>query len=399
MTIKKPLMRLDGEPMIIRIKDAVKLIGIVIMCACAVLVCTLFFNSNIDLARVSHLFTDPDALLMYDLTRSSANLTSAVTGGALGMTTVIMLFFYIKHYIDTHKPELGILKALGYSNLRIAMNFWVFGLSVCLGTSLGFGVAFAFMPKFYKDMRSDGYFGEVTLHFNPELIVYLIVLPTLLFSVLSILYGWYKLKRPVLELMSGKARNRKRKRAPKYRPDKDLAFLKELKNSTVRSRLSLVFFIGFASFCYAATIVMSFSIEDLAAGGMMAVMMAGIGLVLAVTTLFIAVMTLIKGNAKTIAMMRVTGYSDRECSKAILDGYRPLTYFGFALGTIYQYGLMQLMIAVFFGNSVLEVPEYHFPVKAFIFALLSFIAIYEIFMKAFAGKLKRMPLKEIMLEE
>ncbi len=386
--------------MIIRTKDAVRLTGIVIMCACAVLVCTLFLNSNLDLARISHMFTDPDALLLYDLTISSANMTCAVTGGALGLTTVIMLLFYIKHYIDTHKPELGILKALGYSELRIAANFWVFGLSVCLGTSLGFAGAFAFMPAFYKDMRSDGHLAELTLRFNPELMIYLIVLPTLVFSILSILYGWRKLKRPALELMTGKNRNSRRRSKPKHQyRDKDLSFLKELKRSTVRSRLSLVFFIGFASFCYAATVVMSFSITDLGGGEMMAVMMAGIGLVLAVTTLFIAVMTLIKGNAKTIALMRVMGYSDRECSMAILNGYRPVTYIGFALGTAYQFGLMQLMIQLYFGNSLLGTPEYNFPVPAFLFALISFVMIYEIFMKVFSGKLKRMSLKEIMLEE
>ena len=116
--------------MIIRPKDAAKLLGIVIMCACAVLVCTLFFNSNMDLARVKDQITEPEDLILYEITVSSGNMTSAVTGGALGITTVIMLFFYIKHYIDTHKSELGILKALGYSNFKIAKSFWVFGLSV-----------------------------------------------------------------------------------------------------------------------------------------------------------------------------------------------------------------------------------------------------------------------------
>jgi len=131
----------------------------------------------------------------------------------------------------------------------------------------------------------------------------------------------------------------------------------------------------------------------------MAVMMAGIGVVLAVTTLFLAVTTVIKGNAKTIVMLRVFGYSDRECSGAILSGYRPVTYIGFALGTAYQYGLMKLMMFLFFDNSVLGLPEYRFDMQAFIIALVSFVAIYELFMLVYAKRIQRIPLKEVMMEE
>ena len=42
---------------------------------------------------------------------------------------------------------------------------------------------------------------------------------------------------------------------------------------------------------------------------MMGVMMLVIGLVLAFTTLFLAITTVINGNIKTIAMMRVFGLS------------------------------------------------------------------------------------------
>ena len=182
-------MRLGGEDMIIRPKDAAKLLGIVIMCACAVLVSTLFMNSNIDLARIKNQITDPETMLMYDLTVSSGNMTSAVTGCALGLTTAIMLLFYIKHYIDTHKSELGILKALGYSNWKIARSFWVFGLSVFVGTALGFASAFAFMPAFYREQRNDGVLPEITVHFNPILVLYLVIVPTIAFEDVKSRFG------------------------------------------------------------------------------------------------------------------------------------------------------------------------------------------------------------------
>jgi len=40
------------------------------------------------------------------------------------------------------------------------------------------------------------------------------------------------------------------------------------------------------------------------------IMMAGIGVVLTITTLILSVSTVVKGNTKAIAMLRVFGYSD-----------------------------------------------------------------------------------------
>ena len=76
----------------------------------------------------------------------------------------------------------------------------------------------------------------------------------------------------------------------------------------MKSKKALVFFIIFASFCFSAMTQMSFSMKDLSSE-MMGVMMLVIGLVLAFTTLFLAITTVINGNTKTIAMMRVFGYS------------------------------------------------------------------------------------------
>jgi len=142
-------------------------------------------------------------------------------------------------------------------------------------------------------MRSDGILPDVPLHFNPILAVYLVVLPTLVFSVLAVLYGYRKLKCPALELIRGSRKIQKVKSDRKQ--NTDAPFLRELKQSTVRSRFSLVFFIWFGAFVYASCVVMSFSISEVAGSDMMAVLMAGIGVVLAITTLFLAVTTEVRG--------------------------------------------------------------------------------------------------------
>jgi ABC-type antimicrobial peptide transport system permease subunit len=129
---------LAGDDMVVGIKDAVKLIGISIIACCAVLVCTMFLNFHMDIVGIKEEIVSEQVLVFYEAQVSTAKVVSMVSGGCLLITSVIMLIFCIKHYIDTHKKELGILKALGYSNFQIAKNFWVFGISVLTGAALGF---------------------------------------------------------------------------------------------------------------------------------------------------------------------------------------------------------------------------------------------------------------------
>ena len=122
-----------------------------------------------------------------------------------------------------------------------------------------------------------------------------------------------------------------------------------------------------------------------------------IGIVLAFTILFLAITTVIKGNTKTIAMMQVFGYSQKECCKAILGGYRPLSYIGFALGTIYQYVLLRIMVDIVFKDFD-EVPVYEFDIPVMLISLVLFIGGYEIVMYCYSQKIKRISVKEIMIE-
>ena len=172
--------------------------------------------------------------------------------------------------------------------------------------------------------------------------------------------------------------------------------MEDLKRNTLKSKKALVFFIIFASFCFSAMTQMSFSMKDLSSE-MMGVMMLVIGLVLAFTTLFLAITTVINGNTKTIAMMRVFGYSQKECCMAILGGYRPLSYIGFIIGTVYQYGLLRLVVDIVFKDMG-NVPVYEFDVSVMLISLTVFIAIYEVLMYVYSEKIKKISIKEIMIE-
>ncbi len=382
--------------MLIGIKNASKLVGISIISCCAVLVCTMFLNFYFDVQRIEGEITSELSMIFYNAQVSTAKVVCLVTGGCLLITSVVMLMFYIKHSIDTHKKELGILKALGYSNLEISKSFWVFGISALIGTAIGFGGAFLMMPRFYALQNEDKMLPEIAIHFHPTILLYFVILPTVGFSLLAIGYAWCKLKRPVLSLLKNDFQPLTK--AKRHTEDQlsDCSFVDDLKRNTVKSKKVLAFFIIFASFCFSAMTQMSFSMKDLSSE-MMGAMMLMIGLVLAFTTLFLSVTTVINGNTKTIAMMRVFGYSQKECCRAILGGYRPLSYIGFAVGTGYQYALLRVMVDIVF-KDVAGVPAYKFDLPVMLVSLVIFILIYEILMFVYSERIKRVSMKEIMIE-
>ena len=380
--------------MVVGLKDATKLVVITIMIACGIFVSTLFLNYNIDIAQIKDDITTEQMQIFYDAQVNTAILVSSVSGGCLVLTSVVMLIFYIKNYVDIHKKELGILKALGYPNIKIALNFWIFGLSTLIGTLVGYLGAHIMMPLFYSTQNEDGLIPEVICHFHPLLVACLIILPTLFFSLIAILYANHSLKRTALDLLKENLYSKKRK---KYKErNNDNSYLKELKKSTLREKKILGFFIIFASFCFSAMTQMAFSMNDLASP-LMGIMMLLIGVLLACTTLLLAVITVINGNKKNIAMMKVFGYSQKECSKSILEVYRPLSYIGFIIGTGYQYGLLRITVDIVFKDFE-GIPAYKFNISMMFVSLACFIVFYELVMFIYSRRIKNMSIKEIMLE-
>lgn len=203
--------------MIVGIKDSAKLFGISIIACCAVLVCAMFLNFQMDLVGIKDEITSELAMTFYDAQLSTSKVVIAVSGGCLLITSVIMLIFYVKHYIDTHKKELGILKALGYSNMKIAKHFYVFGISVLIGTLVGIGGAFLLMPLFYEVQNKDHFLPEITIGFHPSLFLYFVLIPTAAFALLAIFYAQYKLKKPVLTLLKDNPQTPKKKKSKKNR--------------------------------------------------------------------------------------------------------------------------------------------------------------------------------------
>lgn len=379
--------------MVIGLKDTAKLFAISVIACCAVFVCTLFLNYNIDIAGIENEITSEQAVIMYEAIVLMGKVVTAVSGGSLVITSAIMLLFHIKNYIDSHGKELGILKALGYSDGKVAKHFWVFGLSVFAGCVLGYTGAFIYLPNFYKAQNKEGLFPELVPQFHMSLAVCLIVLPTVSFIFLSVLYAYLKMKSPVMHLLrearEGKVRVRKNETG-------DLPFLQDLKKGTLRSRKILVFFVGFSAFCFSAMTQMSMSMNQLASETF-SWMIISIGLILAFMTLLLSLSSVVKGNDKTIAMMKVFGYSRKECSGSLLGCYRPVSYIGFAVGTVYQYALLKITVTFIFAEYE-DMPEYGFDVPIMLISFAAFLITYEVILACYSRKIGRLSVKGIMLD-
>ncbi len=376
--------------MVIRLKDTVKLFGITVIACCAVFVCTLFLSYNIDLAAIKDGIS-AEAAAIYNAQVLMGRVIAAVSGGCLVATSVVMLLFYVKNHIGTHGKELGILKALGYSDIKIAKHFWIFGLSVFVGCALGFAAGYLYLPTFYQKQAQG--LQSLTPVFHSPLAFALVVIPPIAFAAISVFFAYLKLKSPVLDLL----REKQNVRVGTGRDGKeDVPFLKDLRHITLKSRKSLVFFVAFSAFCFSAMVQMSFSMTDLASETF-AYMVLSIGLILAFVTLFLSLSSVVRGNTKTIAMMRVFGYDDRTCSRYILGAYRPVSYIGFAIGTVYQYGLLRIMVSVVFAD-IENIPEYKFDFGALTVTLVLFVAVYELAMYMYSRSIKRLSLKSIMSE-
>lgn len=378
--------------MIISLKDIYKMIGMLIVSFCAIIVCAMFLNYYLDLITIEDLITTDLSGIFYDAQRNTAKVVSAVSGGCLFLTTVVLLCFYIGHYIDTHQKQLGILKALGYTRFSVAKHFWVFGLPIFAGTASGYAGAHLLMPKLYELQNKDGYLPDVAISFHIGLCLMLVLVPTVFFSLLAIGYSFFKLKVPALQLI----REQSVQRAVPAKKDTDMPFLRELEKSNVRQKKSLLFFITFAVFCFASMTQMSCSMDELASR-MMSIMIMSIGIVLAVITLFIATTSVIKANRKTITMMKVFGYSANQCGHAVLSGYRPWAYLGFVLGTIYQYALLKIMVTVVFKDFE-GIPDYRFDIPAMLITLAAFVILYETILFAYTKQMEKLSVKEIMLD-
>lgn len=380
------------------IKDLYRLVVVSIISFCAVFVTNLFLNFYLDIRLLDQTNWLPEIRAAYDAQVAISWLIASISGAVLSLTSILLLFFYIRQFIDQHKPELGVLKALGYKNWEIARKFWLFSLPIGLGTGTGYFSSFAMMPHFYHLRNQSGVLPEITIRQHWSLFLFLVVLPTLSFAALAVLYASYCLRLPALDLLKRVSPSRKppkRKTVKQIR--KDRPFLKDLSASLLWSRKLLIFFVIFGSMCFSAMIQLSFGMKELTDETIQSMMMS-IGTVLSVAILYLSLGVLLQENQETLAIMKVFGYSRNECHKSLFAPYRFLAFLGFVLGTGYQYGIMQLLLRLM-EKSIAQKVDYNFDFGVCLITLLIFTLVYEGFIYLSSRKIDQLTIKQVMLGE
>lgn len=384
-------MKSGGEKMTVGFKKGVQLIGISIVCFCMVFVCTFFLNYYLDASSIAGQITD-ELRPLYEAQLLTAELVCIISGCCLFLVSVVLLTFYIKLYIDGHVKQLGILKAMGYSDGKIAVGFWVFGLSTFLGAALGYVCGFAIMPLIYRQMGEG--LPDITITFHAELLFGLVFLPSAVFALFAVFCAKFHLRRSALDMITGRRKNRIRIKTNSV--NRNRPFLADLRRETLKSHKALVFFVAFSGFCFAAMTQMAASMDQYSSKTMGYIIFM-IGIVLAVTAFLLAFTSLVNANAKTISLMHAYGYSLKECASAVL-GVRIPAYIGFAVGTVYQYVLLLVMIEVVFRGVDYTIPVYTFNVGAFFLTLAAFAVLYEVASVFYTCKLAKISVREMTSE-
>lgn len=379
--------------MVISFRDGIRLIGVVLICACAAFVCFLFLTYAAELHELADEIPEGPTQILYDAQVATSKVVVSVTGGCLVSTAIVVLFFYVGQYISAHAKELGVLKALGWTRGEISRGFAVFGLSAFLGGLAGCIAAFVWLPTFLDTMNADGLLPEIEAAARPELFLYLAVLPGVAFGIFAVLYAAHKLQAPALSLLKGLPASTRKQRPVRER---SVSFLASVRQSVLRTSRSLAFFVFIGAFCFSSMLQMSTSMRDLSSE-MMGAMMLVIGIVLAVTCLLLSVSSAVRRAMPAAAIMHASGYSSAECRNALLGGFRSAAYIGFAAGTVYQYVLLRSIIDLFFFDYP-DMPEYTFDTPLMFLCLAIFIVLYEGGIVLASRRLTHVQMRELATE-
>lgn len=377
----------------ITIKQNIKLIGVIILCFCAIFICTAFMNYAIDLNAIDSSELDEMAKIIFDGQKVMSSVIVACAGGVMGAIAFIVLLFTIGRLINENQPSMGVLKALGHSEHKIALNFLKFGLSVFVGCALGFAGGYAFSPFMYS-IFNNGELPNVALKFHLSVLVFLVLLPSVVFTAVAYLYALIKLKKPPLEMIYEVKKAKIGRLSAKLQSKvKQKPFLKDFKRSILLNNLTLIFFVGIAGFGFSAQIQIAFLMQKVNMDATFSAINLVIGAAMGLVTLILALSYVLNSNKKYVAMLKAYGYSDAECGGALFGGYRIVSYIGFAIGTVYQYFFMKLMVSLFAGAYDVEL---NFNVIGFFITVGAYLICYEVILLFYKRRISNIPLKEIM---
>lgn len=127
----------------------------------------------------------------------------------------------------------------------------------------------------------------------------------------------------------------------------------------------------------------------------LSVMLFICGLVVGFITLSLSLAGVVNGNRRYIALMKMSGYTLKECNLAVIDGYRIVAVAGFVISVPYTIVLCTVMFRIISANSDIAYPVSISPVSIGCCLLLT-VGIVELILWYFKRKLQKISFREIM---
>lgn len=122
-----------------------------------------------------------------------------------------------------------------------------------------------------------------------------------------------------------------------------------------------------------------------------------IGLALSILTISIVVKVIISSNRKYFALMKAFGYTDSECNRIVLSGFRIIAYIGFIIGTIYAIILSKFLFDALAKSSTMAIPMTP-DVKVIVLSLAIFAVSYEVIMLLYKKSFNAVSVQEVMMK-
>lgn len=375
----------------VSLKSTLRLYAVSLLSFGAVTVATVFLNYYFDLSALAV----PQKASLYALREAQLTMCKVVVacaGGILGLITAIVLLFAMAHEIERNRARLGLLKALGYSSWEIARSFFRYGAPALLGAVAGYAAGMLLAVPTYASMSE---FEALTpqVHFHALVpLTFVFLLPAVM-GLLSVAFAARKLKKPALALLRERGRGGVRRSI--RTEQSDAPFLTQLRRTLRRNHPMPLLFVILASWGFSAMVQMAFTMLSVEMSAIAPVIAAPIGLMMGVVMMVLSADFILRANRPYLSLMKAYGYTERACYRAVLGGYRPAAWFGFALGTLYQFFLMRGVVALFAGSYDVEV---RFQWQGLGWAALLFIALYESIQYVYRRKIAALPLRQVMEE-
>lgn len=122
-----------------------------------------------------------------------------------------------------------------------------------------------------------------------------------------------------------------------------------------------------------------------------------IGLALSILTIGIVVKVIITANRKYLALMKAFGYTNSECNRIVLSGFRIIAYIGFVIGTFYAIALSHFLFGTLAKSSTIAIPMTP-DSKAIMLSLIIFAISYELIMLLYKKSINAVSLQEVMMK-